>query len=457
VNVTRGRDLASDFVLPTVLFAALGAMTWAVRGCSGFGASAGCLFAGVTWGAAWWFIARDPAARQSRRYSSGWIILALAIGIGFSGDRGWMQWSSFWDGRLQTHTAEGRFVPIPRAYGFLWLFIAGVPWAGLGACLLAWCAPQNRMRIQDWALRLACGVGAACLARMLFDRFPAMFLPLYRGLEAQYADLQANPNLRRLINDNRAAILHLGLYLGFLGYEIGRRDRKNATLILSVGLLNGLGWSLLQNWSWARHVWPQASFNWWRCWESSAGISIGVAYGLAYFLVNRRGSDAERAAPAAPLDHERPDLERFGAYLGLLLGLGLSIRNGLKGWANLYLGNEAYWSRVLWWIFGPLILVGMVAVAIQIRHRPPARGFSSDVFPHAYRLIWMVLITQNVIAQLVTGPWSAWNEVAFSFYYALLFVLSGVIVHHFQRMKGGFPATVPRRPGDADRRVIASR
>src|SRR5579863_370927 len=127
--------LAADLVLPTLLFSALGAMTWAIRGCSGFGASAGCLFAGVTWGAAWWFVARDPGARQSRRYASGWIIAALALGFAFSGNRGWMQWPSFFQGRLMTDAPAGKFVPIHRAYGFLWLFIAGVPWAGLGACL----------------------------------------------------------------------------------------------------------------------------------------------------------------------------------------------------------------------------------------------------------------------------------------------------------------------------------
>src|SRR5690349_12008159 len=101
-------DLARDLVLPTVLFMALGGMTWAVRGCSGFGAVNGCVFAGVTWGAAWWFISRDASAIQSRRYSSGWIILALTIGIGISGNRGWMQWPSFFEGHLQLNSAEGR-------------------------------------------------------------------------------------------------------------------------------------------------------------------------------------------------------------------------------------------------------------------------------------------------------------------------------------------------------------
>jgi hypothetical protein len=63
------------------------------------------------------------------------------------------------------------------------------------------------------------------------------------------------------------------------------------------------------------------------------------------------------------------------------------------------------------------------------------KGYRGDVFPHAYRLIWLVLITQNVIAQLVTGPHRAWNEQAFSFYYVLLFMISALIVHHFQFLK----------------------
>src|SRR3954468_19213715 len=84
----RRHDWAHDLILPTLLFAALGGMTWAVRGCSGFGAVAGCIFAGVTWGAAWWFIAQDPEGERSRRYASGWIVLALTVGIGLSGARG---------------------------------------------------------------------------------------------------------------------------------------------------------------------------------------------------------------------------------------------------------------------------------------------------------------------------------------------------------------------------------
>jgi len=432
MNNNSQRDLTHDLVLPTLLFAALGGMTWAIRGCSGFGGMNGCVFAGVTWGAAWWFIARDPIGRQSRRYASGWIVLALTIGIGISGARGWMQWPSFFEGRLQTNTAEGKFVPISRVYGFVWLFIAGVPWAGLGACMLAWCGPRRPLRTWDWALRIACGIGMALVARTIFDNYPTVFLPLYETMKSQYADLETNLNLRRLIGDNRAAISHLGLYLGFLAFEIARRDWKNVQLILTVGLLNGLGWSVCQNWTWAPRLWPGTNFNWWRCWESSAGISIGVAYGITYYLVNRRSSAEGDPRHETQWAYHRPNLERLGVYLGLLFGLGLSVKNGLKGWANIYWGNEQHWDLVLWRITGPLMLVGLVAMGAWIGLRPIPRCFQGDVFPHAYRLAWIVLITQNLIAQLVTGPPTVWNEMVFSTFYLLLFLLSAVILIHFQ-------------------------
>jgi hypothetical protein len=328
---SNGRgDLTHDLVLPTLLFAALGGMTWAVRGSSGYGAVMGCVFAGVTWGTAWWFISRDPSGIQSRRYSSGWIILALTLGIGLSGGRGWMQWPSFFEGHLQTNTAIGEFVPISRAYGFLWLFIAGVPWAGIGACMLAGCGSRGPARVWHWPVRLACAFGMAILARHLYDTFPEIFLPLYKTLKSQYQDLQTNPNLRRLINDSGAAISHLGFYLGCLLFEICRRDWKNVKLILTVGLVNGFGWAICQNWKWAPGVWPDVHFNWWRCWESSGGISIGIAYGFAYYWVNRPVSEEEAATHELELTNVRPNLERFGTYLGLILGLGLSIKSGLK-------------------------------------------------------------------------------------------------------------------------------
>jgi hypothetical protein len=563
MNLSR-RDLANDLVLPTVLFAAVGGMTWAVRGSSGFGGGAGCIFAGVMWGAAWWYCAHDPAREQSRRYASGWIVLALTFGIGISGQRGWMQWPHFFLGKLFTNWANQEFVPISSAYGFLWLFIAGVPWAGLGACFLAWCGSRRETRVWHWLLRIACGVGMGMLARYLFDQYPQFFLPLYESMESRYHDFDANPNLKRVINDCGAAITHFGYYLGFLLFEAGRKDWKNVVLILTVGLVNGAGWAALQNWQWAPGLWKDANFNWWRCWESSGGISMGVAYGIAYFLVNRRMSDAERsivasrpaisgpnfewllifsglaavlslyargltgwpiyfgvvilfaalyyfryrkspvdelpttprwfamvtnlewgavcviAALTVPLftgrevvqslgdlhlqllyvgfviacgvawylirrktfDEERktgtpidgdPNLERLGLYLGLLAGLGLSLFNGLNGWFGIYRHESS--GRSLWYTLGPVYLLLLTAMLAWVLLRPIPRNYRGNIHRNASGAMWLVLIVQNVIAQLVTGPLSEWNEMAFNIYYLLLFTITAVIVFHLQTIK----------------------
>ena len=151
--------------------------------------------------------------------------------------------------------------------------------------------------------------------------------------------------------------------------------------------------------------------------------------------MNRPLSETERARYAPHLGNECPNLEQLGVCLGLVFGLGLSIKSGLKGWANIYLGNEDYWNGVFWKTIGPLLIAGTVILVARIGLRPLPRDYPGDVFPHIYQLIWLVLITQNVLAQQVTGPWKVWNEAVFKIYYVLLFILSGVIVHHIQSLK----------------------
>ncbi len=150
--------------------------------------------------------------------------------------------------------------------------------------------------------------------------------------------LRPIPTCARLANDCTAAFEHLGYYLGFLLYEFIRRDWKNAVLILTVGLVNGTGWALCQNWNWAHEVWPKASFNFWRCWESSGGISIGIAYGIAYFLVNRRMSERERAIVASQRAVAGPNFEWLLVFLGLAVFVGYFFRFRLGSWGNTEFG-----------------------------------------------------------------------------------------------------------------------
>jgi hypothetical protein len=50
-----------------------------------------------------------------------------------------------------------------------------------------------------------------------------------------------------------------------------------------------------------------------------------------------------------------------------------------------------------------------------------------------------VLLAQNVMAQVVTGPvfgpGASWNNFMFNLLYVLLFALTAVVVYHFQFVK----------------------
>src|SRR5262249_39228101 len=112
---------------------------------------------------------------------------------------------------------------------------------------------------------------------------------------------------------------------------------KSVLLIFTVGTINGAGWALCQNWKWAPSVWQNASFNWWRCWESSGGISIGIAYGVAYFLANGRMSDEERAIVRSRRSIAGPNLEWLVVYLGLTALFGALVLSG-NLWLRIDLG-----------------------------------------------------------------------------------------------------------------------
>jgi hypothetical protein len=71
-----------------------------------------------------------------------------------------------------------------------------------------------------------------------------------------------------------------------------------------------------------------------------------MGFGIGWYPLRRKAFEAEKIKNT-PIKGD-PNLERLGVYLGLLMGLGLSLRNALKGWFNIYMGDEEYWSRTLW-------------------------------------------------------------------------------------------------------------
>ena len=90
------------------------------------------------------------------------------------------------------------------------------------------------------------------------------------------------------------------------------------------------------------------------------------------------------------------------------------------------------------------MLICLVVGIIKLLSRRIPWRLRTDLFPGAYGIIWLVLIAQNVLAQVVTGPVlglrASWIEASFSLLYLILFAASAVTVFHYQFVKiHGFP------------------
>ncbi|GAB4323839.1 MAG: hypothetical protein Kow0069_29150 [Promethearchaeota archaeon] len=394
-----------------------GLFGWAVRGSSGYGAVPGCVFAGTLWGALWYLLAREPAEEKRRRYSSGWSVLAVTAGVGVSGMQGWSQWGNWVQGRFYVDWASGQFLPVNPAWGYAWWFVVAVHWGGMGSVFLAWTGSKVPPNARDWALRLAMGAAGAAVAWLAFEERPDLFLPHYDALDGY--DPAGCVQCVRAYNDCRQALAWLGAYAGFVAHEALRRDWTNVKLILTVGLVTGIGWVAFQFWQFADDWFPGVAFNWWRCWESSAGGVVGLAYGVAFARFNRP------APPGAPPPREQPfsrarNAEKLlGVHGALAVGLTWSFVAGVKGWMNVYLGiDETLWG---WAAPAATLAVAAWGASCWANSRDPlAVGDGRDATPHYPALFAVAYALNRELGLQVTGPLNNWVEAAFFAYYLAL-------------------------------------
>jgi hypothetical protein len=273
---------------PLILLGSAGLFGWAIRGCSGFGAIPGCVFAGTLYAAVWYGLGKENTRKKTRRYNSGWSILALIFGIGISGAQGWMQWPSWVKGELVLNANVWPNVTtfINPFWGYEWWFIVAVHWGGLGAVFLAWTGSQKTLTWKEWILRIAFTVGGGIIAYLLFIIFPGLFLPPAEGITtSDYLDWVNYPALQRAFSNNLQAITFLGIYLGGLAFEIYHRDWINVKLIVIVGVITGLSWDFFQIWQFVGNWFPTVGFNWLRCWETYAGFRDRTSLWLCFYRV----------------------------------------------------------------------------------------------------------------------------------------------------------------------------
>jgi hypothetical protein len=168
--------------------------------------------------------------------------------------------------------------------GYAMLFLCGLHWGGNAGAFMAWCAPGKPMRGLDWAVRVACGIGGAVAAGVFVRIFPQLFLPFYS--EGIYSVFEYKTCIRALDSIHTIAP-HVGLFLGFLAYEIMRRDWRAAGMMLTMGFGFAIPFAVGGYWH-TCHDLP-IKLGWWKNWEMSIGLGGGLALGLAFWLFNRPG------------------------------------------------------------------------------------------------------------------------------------------------------------------------
>lgn len=332
-----------SLIIPVIALSFFGGFLWAVRGSGGFGGPRGGLYAGFGYALIWYFLSKEADFKKKKRYSSPLSILTIAAGIGLASMRGWMQWAHWVQGIFYTDFGANEYLSINPVYGYAWWFITGISWGGLGSVALAWTGSKIPPTKKDWIVRILFGFGGMTTAYILFQIFPQLFLPFYDVLDGY--DPIVCYQCHDPYKDNLASLLFLGLWFGFLLYEVYKRDWRNVKLILTVSLITGTLWTVFQVWhffdDWILTIDSTISWDWWKGWEILSGMSIGAAYGVGFYLWNQplqgKGPELRKQPYSACPVYER----LFGFYMTIYAGIILVIRQGGAGFMKKFFEKDA--------------------------------------------------------------------------------------------------------------------
>lgn len=156
-----------EILFVMLVFASMGAITWAIRGTSGWNGIDGTIVPGITWGVLWWYVC------WRRGIDARGIPLWLGLGIALGGELGYGQYTGWIRGMFY---AGDEILPIAPWIGYAWFAICGVGWGAPGGIALGW-ALAGRKSLGVWLSRLVIPVGIALLMRFAVQAWPWLFFP----------------------------------------------------------------------------------------------------------------------------------------------------------------------------------------------------------------------------------------------------------------------------------------
>lgn len=272
----RYRETASALCgvwLPILLFGSMGAITWAIRGTSGWDGIDGTIVPGMTWGLLWYYLC------YRRGIDARGIPLWLGLGIAIGGEWGYGQYVSWIRGEFEAGDA---IIPIAPWVGYAWFVICGIAWGSTGAIVLGWTLDAKRS-LRAWLARVFIPVGVGYLGWLLVQTCPGLFFPHYElGLYAG----ELNHHLVRTVETNTQNFVVAAWWLGAMIVAAFQKDRATLMMGALIGGGFGLGFALAAVWC-LGYTYAPNYIDWWKMWELNAGFNLGLLYTVGLYWATR--------------------------------------------------------------------------------------------------------------------------------------------------------------------------
>ena len=378
----------ADYVSIAVIMGLMGAFFWAIRGTGGYGGEQGGILAGVGWAVLWYGFSGIDGAGRFRPYGHPVAIAAITFGIAIGGFTGYGVYNSWVRGQFFLDHPNG-LREVGAWTGYAMLFVCGLHWGGIPGALLAWCAPRKCVCWRAWTARFGLGILGAVAAALIVRVFPQWFLPFYN--EGIY-QIDANKTCIRAEDSIRTIAPHVGLFLGFLAFEIAHRDWRAVGIMLVMALGFAIPFSAGGYWHTLNDLTTKIS--WWKNWEMTIGLGGGLAFGLAFYLFNR----PEDVAPRPVTSTKRI----AGAGIPITLAVVEILLGGYDGFRSLH---TLTWPELP--DLSPILVIvgiGLVALVSLLGARQTSLGTSHAAEPVPTSILLAIVALIIVVGFAISIP-----------------------------------------------------
>ncbi len=310
-------SLIYDLWLPILLFGSMGAITWAIRGTSGWGGVDGTVVPGLMWGLLWYYLC------YRKGIEARGIVLWLGLGIALGGELGYGQYVGWMQGIFYV---GDKTIPIAPWIGYAWFVLCGIGWAAPGGIMLGWALGEKTSKTA-WLIRslLLSGLLVLLFAWPFVDWLSMQFVRIWPGLLFPHADLglytgELDKHLERTVYTNTQNFAVVVWWLIALLVAYLQRDRT--TIITGLLLGGGFGIGFMQSALWCLGYGIAPAFiDWWKMWELNAGFNLGLLYAIALFWAIRKADKGHnqnglpRTAPAEKIVRTATDEWQETLYL----------------------------------------------------------------------------------------------------------------------------------------------